>query len=62
MNAPDIPDPPSPHAKAQRARDECIAVYRKWLHVPDTGAIDVTLATVAANRAPGDPVWLTGPR
>jgi hypothetical protein len=26
--------------------------------MPDAGALHVTLATVAANRAPGDPVWL----
>jgi hypothetical protein len=41
----------------------CTAVFREWLHMPDAGALHVTLATVAANRAPGDPVWtlLVGP-
>lgn len=33
-------------------------VFAKWLHMPDYGAIYATLATVAANRLPGDPVWL----
>ena len=28
------------------------------MHIPDYGAIYITLATVAANRLPGDPVWL----
>ena len=41
-----------------RALGECVATFREWLHMPDTGALLVTLAVVAANRAPGDPVWL----
>jgi hypothetical protein len=36
----------------------CTATYRRWLHLPDPGALYVTLAVVAANRATGDPVWL----
>ncbi len=36
----------------------CVATFRRWLHMPDPGALYVTLATVAANRAAGDPVWL----
>jgi hypothetical protein len=38
--------------------DTCVATFRKWLHMPDPGALYVTLATIAANRAPGDPLWL----
>ena len=38
--------------------DEARAVFRGWLHLPDTGALDVVLGTVAANRLDGDPVWL----
>ncbi len=38
--------------------DEMLSTYRRWLHLPDPGALLVTLATVAANRAAGDPVWL----
>jgi hypothetical protein len=37
---------------------DVIEVHRKWLHLPDPGIVEVTLATVAANRLPGDPVWL----
>jgi hypothetical protein len=36
----------------------CVATFRQWLHLPDPGALYVSLATVAANRAAGDPVWL----
>jgi hypothetical protein len=37
--------------------DEARGVFRRWLHLPDTGALDVVLGTVAANRLDGDPVW-----
>ena len=37
---------------------ECIATFQRHLHLPDPGAVYVTLATVAANRAEGDPLWL----
>lgn len=37
---------------------DCVETFRAWLHLPDPGTLYVTLATVAANRAPGDPVWL----
>jgi hypothetical protein len=40
------------------ALEECVATFREWLHLPDPGPLYVTLATVAANRAAGDPVWL----
>jgi hypothetical protein len=36
----------------------CVDTFRLWLHLPDPGALYVTLATVAANRGDGDPVWL----
>lgn len=38
--------------------DEARAAFRQWLHLPDTGALDVVLGTIAANRLEGDPVWL----
>jgi DNA-binding MarR family transcriptional regulator len=43
--------------------DAARATFRRWQHLPDTGALDVILGTVAANRLPGDPVWtlLVGP-
>jgi energy-coupling factor transporter ATP-binding protein EcfA2 len=34
------------------------AVFRKWLHLPDTGALDAVLGSVAANRMKGEAVWL----
>jgi hypothetical protein len=37
---------------------DVLETFRRWLYLPDPGALYVTLATVAANRMPGDPVWL----
>jgi hypothetical protein len=55
----------SRHAAADRpvpademALEQCVATFRNWLHLPDPGALYVTLATAVANRAAGDPVWL----
>lgn len=43
--------------------DEARTIFRQWLHLPDTGSLDVVLGTIAANRLDGDPVWmlLVGP-
>ena len=41
-----------------RALVEVVKVFRRWLHLPDPGALYIALATVVANRLPGDPVWL----
>jgi hypothetical protein len=41
----------------ERPLDEARATFQRWLHQPDTGALDIVLATVAANRMDGDPVW-----
>lgn len=43
--------------------EDARAAFRGWLHLPDTGALDVVLGTIAANRIDGDPVWtlLVGP-
>jgi hypothetical protein len=38
--------------------EQARASFRRWLHLPDTGALDIVLGTVAANRLDGDPVWL----
>lgn len=37
---------------------DLLATFRKWLYLDDTGGVEVALATVVANRADGDPVWL----
>src|SRR5262245_46817312 len=36
--------------------EEARAVFRGWLHLPDSGALDFVLGVVAANRLRGDPV------
>ena len=43
--------------------DELLSVYRQILYLPDPGIALVALATVAANRMTGDPLWilLVGP-
>jgi hypothetical protein len=38
--------------------EQLLEVFRKYLYLPDTGAVETTLGTVAANRLAGDPVWL----
>ena len=38
--------------------DIVVATFRKWLDLPDTGALEVMMGAYAANRLPGDPVWL----
>lgn len=35
-----------------------LEAFRRWLYLPDTDPVLVALAAVAANRLPGDPVWL----
>jgi hypothetical protein len=37
---------------------EVTDAFRRWLHLPDAGALYAMLGTVAANRLEGDPVWL----
>jgi hypothetical protein len=41
-----------------RELEDVVATFRRWLHLPDPGALYVALATVVANRLPGDPIWL----
>jgi hypothetical protein len=38
--------------------DEVVVAFRRWLDLPDPGPLYLILATVAANRMRGDPVWL----
>lgn len=40
------------------ALDDVVATFRRWLHIPEPGALYAVLGAVAANRMPGDPVWL----
>jgi hypothetical protein len=38
--------------------EEVVAVFERWLYMPDPGALYAVLGTVAANLLPGDPAWL----
>src|SRR5262249_42729990 len=48
---------PISHSNSQ-ALDDLLTVFKYWLYMMDTGALEIVLATYAANRLPGDPVWL----
>jgi hypothetical protein len=37
---------------------DTVAVFRRWLYLPDPAALYAVLGAVAANRLDGDPVWL----
>lgn len=37
---------------------DLLEVFRRWLHLPDAGAVLAVLGAIAANRLEGDPVWL----
>ena len=40
------------------ALDKTIAPFQKWLHLPDPDPLYAVLGAIAANRRPGDPIWL----
>jgi hypothetical protein len=40
------------------ALDDAIATFRRWLYMPDPELLYVLWGAIAANRLPGDPVWL----
>jgi len=52
-----IPTVP-PYTGPPCALADVVAAFRKWLHLPDAGALYIALATVVANRLPGDPLWI----
>jgi IclR helix-turn-helix domain len=45
------------------ALGDVVAVFERWLELPDTVPVYATLGAVAANLLPGDPIWfvLVGP-
>ncbi|MGD0205373.1 MAG: bifunctional DNA primase/polymerase, partial [Dehalococcoidia bacterium] len=49
--------PPIP-SQSRLAREDVVAAFSKWLHLPDMEAIDVLMATAIAIYLPGDPLWL----
>lgn len=63
VNATPVYEPPQPETIEPRTLDQVIETFRKWLHLPDPGVLEVALGTVAANHLDGDPVWvlLVGP-
>ena len=38
--------------------DDAVAAFRRWLHLPSARPLYVAWGAIAANRLPGDPVWL----
>jgi len=54
MTVPAVPHSPT---VASRLAD-CVRTFGAWLSLPDPGSLCVTLATIVANRCPGDPLWL----
>jgi hypothetical protein len=40
------------------ALEGTVDTFRRWMHLPDPAPLLAVLGTVAANRLPGDPVWL----
>lgn len=42
----------------ERALQLVLDTIQRWLYLPDTGPVLITLAAVAANLLSGDPVWL----
>jgi DNA-binding transcriptional ArsR family regulator len=49
---------PPQHKSRSGPLAETVAVFRRWLHLPDPAALYAVLGAVAANRLSGDPVWL----
>ena len=49
---------PQPAAVDAPRSHETLAVFDKWLRLPNKTPIYAALGTVAANLLPGDPVWL----
>lgn len=42
----------------RKIRDQIVSEFAKWLSLPDYCAVEVVMATVIANRLPGEPLWL----
>jgi hypothetical protein len=53
-----VQDLPRVLLSSGQAVTELVSAFRRWLHLPDPGALLVAVAAVMANRGPGDPVWL----
>jgi putative DNA primase/helicase len=49
---------PPPATPGDATLESTVAVFQRWLHLPDPDPLYAVLGTIAANRLPGDPVWL----
>lgn len=49
---------PEPAFVRLRTLEQVRKAFQSWLYLPDTGPLDVALATVIANKRTGQPVWL----
>lgn len=54
LTAAEPPPPPPP----PRSLQEVTATFAKWLHLDDPAPVYALAGVLAANRAPGDPVWM----
>jgi hypothetical protein len=52
------PPPADPPDRYATPVQDTLEVFSRWLHLDDPAAVLLTAATVIANRATGDPVWL----
>jgi hypothetical protein len=54
----DLPVPKQSAPTTPCTLTDTIAVFRRWLSLGDPSPVYAVAATLVANRAPGDPVWL----
>lgn len=50
----DVPEPPPSGCTLA----DVVAIFQRWLYMPDPTVLYAVLGAVAANLLPGDPVWL----
>lgn len=50
---PDAPEPPAP-----QTLEQVLATFGRWLYMPDTGEVEITLAAYRANLSGRSPIWL----
>ena len=50
--------PPPYVPPARKTLAETLTIFNQWLHLDDPAPVLITAATIAANKAPGDPLWL----
>jgi hypothetical protein len=58
QDGPTTPPPPDVVLGSSSTIEETLAVFHKWLVLPDRTPVYAVMGTIAANLLPGDPVWL----